>query len=379
MTPTSSAVSWAGQYQLHPGQPIAITGQRPVLAPGQLARLLRGQTADLAVQTLGQLFSVCAHAHRTCARRATAAALTGVTPAENAWDTAVLCRDTARDHLRCIALDWPQRLLGLEIAQQSSLDWLGGCPLPLATPKSQQESHVATESLQLLAQWLSTTVLQMHLPDWLSMCREPGAFLAWCQSQAHRLPPARALVCGQPLLGWPELPFHALLPVDAPALHSLAQCMWDTPGFCEHPVWNGACAETGAWARWRSRKSGPPNSTLSAWSRLGSRWVELVDIAQHANADALTNSHPPLLAQGTLVLGERRAMAWCEMARGLLIHAVALDDQGRIEDYRVLAPTEWNFHPRGTLGQAVQSLSSGDFAHARLLAAAFDPCVACEV
>ncbi len=65
------------------------------------------------------------------------------------------------------------------------------------------------------------------------------------------------------------------------------------------------------------------------------------------------------------------------MARGLLLHSVQLDRIATVMEYRVLAPTEWNFHPAGSLGQAVASLAPDDRDSARLLAAAFDPCVAC--
>ncbi len=35
-------------------------------------------------------------------------------------------------------------------------------------------------------------------------------------------------------------------------------------------------------------------------------------------------------------------------ARGGLIHRVSLQDE-IVEDYRLVAPTEWNFHPQGAL------------------------------
>ena len=35
-----------------------------------------------------------------------------------------------------------------------------------------------------------------------------------------------------------------------------------------------------------------------------------------------------------------------QAARGLLVHRVAIQ-AGRVADYRILAPTEWNFHPQG--------------------------------
>jgi Ni,Fe-hydrogenase I large subunit len=78
-------------------------------------------------------------------------------------------------------------------------------------------------------------------------------------------------------------------------------------------------------------------------------------------------------------MGQGQAIAWCEMARGLLLHWVQLDPQGRVEDYRVLAPTEWNFHADGALAHALTALPAHDTAAAWCLAAAYDPCVDCTV
>jgi hypothetical protein len=49
-------------------------------------------------------------------------------------------------------------------------------------------------------------------------------------------------------------------------------------------------------------------------------------------------------------------------------------DTARVAQFRVLAPTEWNFHPHGTLARA---LAGGrlDAAQARLAALALDPCI----
>lgn len=68
------------------------------------------------------------------------------------------------------------------------------------------------------------------------------------------------------------------------------------------------------------------------------------------------------------------------MARGLLVHWVRIEPspQGpRTADCRVLAPTDLNFHPRGVLARALQG--QRDAAAARVLAAAFDPCLAFRV
>lgn len=354
----------AGQYTLRPGHKPAIRGQRPILADGQWARLLRGKPVQALAPTLASVFTLCAHAHRHCAQSALNAAL-GHNDVPRHSD-ALLCLETTRDHLRAIALEWPQRLLG---QTPPDLHWLSHCPVPLASA-SAPSPEAARERLQALARWLADSVLQQPLESWLAQCQDPDRFLQWCQEQAGRLPPARALAAARALHALPALPLRVLAPGTEHGMRALAHAMWHQPGFCEQPTWDGACAETGPWARWRHT---PPH-TVSAWSRLAARWVEVVHMAHHA-----TQAPPaPLLAHGALALGPGQGMAWCEMARGLLVHTLALDGQ-TVQDYRVLAPTEWNFHPDGSLGQALQALNPQDSAPAQLLAAAFDPCVACAV
>ena len=63
----------------------------------------------------------------------------------------------------------------------------------------------------------------------------------------------------------------------------------------------------------------------------------------------------------------------------MLLHWAQIDDAGRVQHYRVLAPTEWNFHPHGALATALAGLGADDTASAQLLAAAFDPCVECTI
>jgi hypothetical protein len=89
-----------------------------------------------------------------------------------------------------------------------------------------------------------------------------------------------------------------------------------------------------------------------------------------------------LLALGALSLGPGEGLAWVEMARGLLVHRVRLEDSAdgpRLADARVLAPTEWNVHPAGTLARALEALDPADAASAARLAVAFDPCVAFDI
>ena len=72
------------------------------------------------------------------------------------------------------------------------------------------------------------------------------------------------------------------------------------------------------------------------------------------------------------------SLAQIEAARGRLIHAVAVVGE-TVTDYRILAPTEWNFHPQGRLAQALAGLDGKDDnslrSQAALLIEAVDPCV----
>jgi hypothetical protein len=370
----------SGQYQLHPGTAQSIVGQRPVLAGGRLGRVLQGQRGEQVGRTLSSIFTLCAHAHRRTADIALAAAQAGPAAMPFTEPPVQLWLETARDHLRSIALDWPQRLPE-PAASAHNLDWLRDCPLSLAASRPLTDTASALLAHAALRAWLEQCLLGQSVLEWLASYRHPEALLLWCQAQADRLLPARCLAAWQPVA-------HALTPamrcldvldedlaLQTDRLRQLAQALAGEPDFVQQPTWLGQCAETGPWTRLRQR----PGRMLwqqTAWTRLSARLIELMEIAA-ADPQGAIEGDAPLLAMGALRLPNAQALAWCEMARGLLLHWVQLDGDGRVQDYRVLAPTEWNFHPQGALALALTALPFGATVAARTLAAAFDPCVAC--
>ncbi len=372
----------AGQYRLHPGAAHSIVGQRPVLAAGRLVGLLRGQTGEQVGRTLSSVFTLCAHAHRRAAQMALAAAQGAGLDASSTDPPVLLWLETARDHLRSIALDWPQRLPGVAFDARG-MDWLRDCPLSLGTARAATDAAIARQTLAALRHWLEQGVLGEDAQVWLARCHAPDVLATWCTAQAGRLSPARCLAAWQPLAQSlrPAMRCLDLLDDDmtrqSANMQELARTLAADPDFVQWPTWLGQCAETGVWSRLRHRP-GRSLTAHSAWTRLSARWLELVEIAV---ADPPGGEHDaaPLLAIGALGLGHGRSLAWCEMARGLLVHWVELDTDGAVQDYRVLAPTEWNFHPQGALARALQALEPGDTQATRALAAAFDPCVACTV
>lgn len=121
---------------------------------------------------------------------------------------------------------------------------------------------------------------------------------------------------------------------------------------------------------------------LSAWirgmdrgsaARLLARLVELARLPARLVGDGLAVVRAWSLGEGVGVAG-------VETSRGLLLHIVRLD-AGRVTDYRILAPTEWNFHPAGPLAEALAAMppGAGLAERARRVVASLDPCVACQV
>jgi Ni,Fe-hydrogenase I large subunit len=170
-------------------------------------------------------------------------------------------------------------------------------------------------------------------------------------------------------------PLERLGPRDLADLADRALKDW---AFCVRPLWLDAPAETGALARVRY------HALVSAWvarrgaglrARMLARLVELAGLPRRLRADgfAVVRSVSPR---------ERVGVAGVETSRGLLVHAVRMGGDGRIGDYRIIAPTEWNCHPSGPLAAALAGLDgSGEDlpGAARRLVESLDPCVGFDV
>lgn len=143
------------------------------------------------------------------------------------------------------------------------------------------------------------------------------------------------------------------------------------------PGYSGGVLETGPLAR----QSGRPlmgllmgqygNGLMPRFSarmmEMASSLREVEDLAQDLAGDP--GGLPMTRSEGT-------GLGMVEAARGLLVHRLELRE-GLLRDYRILAPTEWNFHPEGPLARGLEGTPAGEGLEWRagLLAAALDPCV----
>ncbi|HDR8963475.1 hypothetical protein [Burkholderia vietnamiensis] len=433
---TSGFAALAGRYVVRPGRSPSIDGGRPPLA----GLLLAGQPAALAAPRLSAVFSLCGRAHALCAELAVTAAgayanaggaagdcggegdvdgnvdrnragdddgagcgkgegdgkgsvdrngagdddgagcgkgevdVNGNVDRNRAGDdhdagrvegerdgedarSATLARETIAEHLRRIWLDWPARLVGG-----------APCALPDVRAAGTRE-------------WIERHVLGEPADGWLARWdQDPRACLSAWTARATSFPASLLLHC-RTVADALRMPPRALRIDDADGadrarLRRIGAAIAADPRFAQRPEQDGAPAETGVWTR-----CGGPRAAAydSAWLRLGARVAELARLAAGGSTAFALRS-------GALALAPGEAMAWCETARGVLIHWVRLvpGDAARVADYRVVSPTEWNFHPDGTLAHALARVDvrpyGGDdaalAARVGALMGAFDPCIA---
>ena len=369
---------------------VTIQSTRPQLAQ----KLLAGRAPDEVAHLVGLIFSLCGKAQRVAAEVACAAAQGSWSRAEkrsafrhdpaHAAEGATLFRPTVTDG--SLGDDREAAVL-LELAQEHAwrllLNWpeQAGAPLGVAPDMAsllllRQAAGDPARFAATLDDLLRTTLLGEPAADWLA--RDLAGFDAW--RQAGQTPTARLFAAlGDGVdAGISQV---ALLPslgrLTDEAARDLARRALETPAFCAQPLWHDAPAETGGLARLAEQPQ------LAAWieqrgrgagARLLARLLELAALPDRLLADFSETG--PALVRGWS-LGDNAGIAGVETSRGLLLHVVRLQ-AGKVAEYRIVAPTEWNFHPAGALAQALSGLASGDdlAVRARLVAQSLDPCVA---
>jgi hypothetical protein len=353
----------AGRLLLRPGASPAVACERPAVGAALLDRLTQGRRASLLPDLLASLFSLCAQTQRRTSRRAVAAAL-GRPAADDPGAALENAMHVAREHLQRLALELPVLAAGVPAQPQ----WLRDAPV-LALPPAAAGARTLADIAGALPGWLERRLFGMPSGRWLEQWqRRGGDWLAdWSASQTHPVAqwlrsvqePARAVA-------WPCRALTLLRDGEA-GMRGLAAALQADPQFAAHPTWGGTPAETGPWTR-----LGHEQAPHTVWERLGER---IADIARIATGVPL--------AQGALALADGEGIAWTEMARGLLVHWVrfypgAHDiETARAAHYRVLAPTEWNFHADG--GFARWLADCRDAAAVPLAVAALDPCLAATI
>lgn len=331
---------------------VAIDSTRPQLAQ----RLLQGRTPAEAARVVGLVFSLCGRAQRVACEAACEAAVNvahEANPPSAPGREAEVLREMAREHAWRLLVNWPQQ---------------AGLPGDMASLALLNQAGADTFA-DVLDRILRDVLLGTAADIWLA--RDLAGIEAWAGAGSTMTAGLFALQEEKTGVNCPLLP--GIQEFDAAAVQLFARQVLGDPGFCARPHWQDQPAETGALAR---RRNTP---LLAAWLEKYGRGAAarmLARLQELAEIPARLRGAP----RGDLVQGWHLppdlGLAGVETSRGLLLHGVRLKE-GLIADYRILAPTEWNFHPAGPLQQALSGLSgAGDLAaRARELALSLDPCV----
>ena len=133
---------------------------------------------------------------------------------------------------------------------------------------------------------------------------------------------------------------------------------------------------------WRSIATVPLiDDLLTVGQRLLARMIARI-CALVACARSLVDDASAAATIDAHAAGDGIGVARVLTARGVLLHRVELDGE-RVVGYTIVAPTEWNFHPCGTLateweGRRFDS-ETGLLRVLRAAVLALDPCVAYRI
>ena len=311
--------------------------------PKQLGRLFHGRRADEAAALARVLFTLCGRAHGAAAAIAGAAALG---------------RPLGDDDLRREAVG---------VLAERVFETLRACVM--GWPPAQPHTVAALRATLVAAQALAKGGGE----DVLAALRRAAVALGFGEDE-----PAADTALGRILRdceaapALPSIPLDPLTPGDDAAV---AAALLADEDFAAAPELPGRRPETGAFARVRLG-----GGAFAA--RAGARLVDVRRALAELEALVTAKAAPDrgLIAWGRL--GERSAFAAIETARGRLHHALTCDNMDRILIYGMVAPTEWNFHPRGPFVGRVLGARLGRAEMARdaaeKLALLLDPCCAFE-
>ena len=341
---------------------------------GLPARLVRGRLAADVQRLVPLLFSICSRAQGAASASAIAAAQgLPTTIANPARQTLEVMLETLQETVWRLLIDWPKALgeqtlvtpvAMVRHASNSVVDDGVTLDTLLAVADSVLVEHVYGVPPEA---WLAATNVGV-LERWIERCPTlPARLLRRMRDEA-------------PGLGLSDV---ALMP-DATFEHlsrSLLGEMEVDPDYTRFPRWAGMPAETGALAR----QAGAPliaelllRDGRTASTRFVARLVELAMLVR----DLRLRSGGRIAPVRGHALAHGVGVGLAETARGLLLHRVQVE-RGLVIDYRIVAPTEWNFHPGGPLAQGLKGRSAADPARlereARTVVQSLDPCVACRV
>jgi hypothetical protein len=346
--------------------------------PSAAARVAVARRPAEAVHLLPTLFAICGHAQRAAASAALGAA--GADLEVPALAPVAVQLEGVQEGFWRLLIDIP-RALGLATATAAVAAVRAQVARAIDLVRARGDAARATllDAASALDAAAGELVYGCAPAAWLAGM-DPAAYERWCA--AGETLPARALsklAHASPGLGRSDTP---LLPeLEGSGWTSVVEALQRDPAFAGAPTWDGVAAETGPLARQRDQRliaALIARDGCSAGTRIAARLVELARLL----AALRQREDEPSDTVRAWRLDAHSGIAAVQTARGLLLHAARIDGE-HIADYRIVAPTDWNFHPDGALAHGLAGLEADDAAtlaeRAGLAVIALDPCVAFRI
>lgn len=365
---------------------VVLTSHRTTMA----ARILEGKSAAEAADLVPLLFSLCGTAQQQAALYALEEALGYVlSPAHKAARNLLLMSEGINEHVTRILMDWaelsnvaPQTKQVRNLRQilsymkhlifaQGQNDRIGGGPLDVT-------NDTLHEAIETLTHDIECSIFGMPTADFYALST-PEELDHWLNTQDTQ--PA------QSLRNWQT---QGLLDTEWPAPNSLTAQAGDdlrvamddaqADHFITQPTWQDHPCQTGALVRQlshpliRQMTQGPRAYFIA-------KLIDLAELLAQCKQDGKALTKDTTLYRTKALY---KGFGQVEAVRGRLCHRIWIDPENdTIQRYRILAPTEWNFHHDGILKNALVGVEAADTQKltqiARIAVMALDPCVACHI
>ncbi len=361
-----------------------IENLRPLSIPGRFSGRRPCEVASL----VPLVYSICRAAQSAASEEALEAALAIVPDArKTAVRELLVLAETAREHALQVLHAWPQCLRVPQPAMaQASVKRLLKADVGLNRCLGRAAADTAglLRAIEELTALLGEAVFAELPAEWLSR-RDPDALSSWAE-RSETL--AQSVIGGLIQNGMADAGAAEVTPLPHAQPQELLDILLseNAASFVARPEWDGQPREATPLARLLDRPLIASIKDRHGYGLLARLCACLIELAE-APGRMLS------LANSLLELGQSQEMpaeaggngkglGSAEAARGRLVHAVEVAD-GLVRRYRILAPTEWNFHPDGAAARGLAQIANAAPAQrewlARLFITAVDPCVGYEL
>jgi len=306
--------------------------------PFAVTRLFREKPVDRVLAMMPSLFYICGMGQLIAALRAveSAAGISETLVIKQARDT-LLFAESLREQVFSWVTNWaPQH----KSRMSNVVDWFNQCRKQLDWSLTLSSATSGEAGCQPALEQLARQLEEVIKP--LLPANQAGSSLATMGLSTQVCQLLKA--CGKSPLG---LAAKTLNLTESQQLTVVLTSLKaaEAEQFCHQPTVNGAPAETGRWARQNIEARG-----FLIESRLRSLYREITTAPMRLRS--IVRQHQFSQAEGTGV----RGCSVVETARGSLLHKVELDNRNHVAKYQIIAPTEWNFHPQGSLKTMLEGL-----------------------